>query len=118
MMTRTALDWPGDNADNIRLLTFAVTHAAWLYDYMPNKNLGWMSPLEIFTKTQRDHRDLLRTRLCGCPGFVLHPNLEDGQTIPKFNRTSHMGHFFSGFSDQHSSLVTMVRNLGTNFVSP
>ena len=117
MMTHTALHWPDDNADNIRLWAFAVTHAAWLYNHMPNKNLGWMSPLEIFTKTQSDHRDLLRARVWGCPVFVLHPKLQDGQKIPKFNRRSRMGQFL-GFSDQHSSLVAMVRNLGTNFVSP
>jgi hypothetical protein len=78
MMTHTALHWPDDNADNIRLWAFAVTHAAWLYNHMPNKNLGWMSPLEIFTKTQSDHRDLLRARVWGCPVFVLHPKLQDG----------------------------------------
>ena len=117
MMTHVALHWPDDNADNIRLWAFAVTHAAWLYNHMPNRNLGWMSPLEIFTKTRSDHHDLLRTRVWGCPAFVLHPKLQDGQKIPKFNRRGRMGQFL-GFSDQHSSLVAMVRNLGTNFVSP
>ena len=53
-----------------------------------------MSPLEIFTKTQSDHRGLLRARVWGCPVSVLHPKLQDGHTIPKFNRISRMGHFF------------------------
>ena len=51
------------------------------------------------------------------PVFVLHPKLQDGQKVPRFNRRSQMGQFL-GFSDQHSSLVAMVQNVGTNFVSP
>ena len=84
---------------------------------MPNKNLGWTSPLEIFTKTQSGHRDLLRARVWGCPVFVLHPKLQDGQYISNFNRRGRMGHFL-GSSDQHTFLVSMVWNLGTHFVSP
>ena len=45
MMTHAALHWPADNADSVRLWAFAVTHAAWLYNRLPNKNLGWVSPL-------------------------------------------------------------------------
>ena len=107
MMTHAALHWPDDGANSIRLWAFTVTHAAWLYNHLPNKNLGWMSPLEIFTKTKSDHRDLLRTRVWGCPAFVLDPKLQDGHKIPKFNRRSRMGQF-SGFSDEYSTLVSMV----------
>ena len=110
MMTNVALHWPADNSDSVWLWAFAVTRAAWLYNHLPNNNLGWMFPLEIFTKTQSDHRDLLGTKVCGCPTFILHPKLQDDQKIPKFNRRSWMGQCF-GFSDQHGSLVAMVRNL-------
>ena len=117
MMVHSALHWPSDGADNIRLWAFAVSHAAWLYNRLPNKNLAWMTPLEIFTKTQSDHRDLLRVHVWGCPSFVLEPRLQDGQKIPKFNSRARMGQFL-GFSDDHSSLVARIRNLATNFVSP
>ena len=89
----------------------------WLYNHLTNKNLGCMSPVEIFAKTQSDHRDILRARVWGCPAFVLHPKLQDNQKIPKFNRWIRMGQIL-GFSDKHCPLVAMVRNLETNFVSP
>ena len=54
MMVHASIHWPDDNADSVRLWAFAVTHAAWLYNRLPNKNLGWMSPLEIFTATKSD----------------------------------------------------------------
>ena len=117
IMTHAALHWPDDNADSVWLWEFLVMHAAWMYTHLPNKNLGWMSPVEIFTKTQSDHHDRLRTRVWGFPAFVLHPNLQDKQNITKFNRKSHMGKLL-GFSDEHSTLVAMVRNLATNFASP
>ena len=78
-MVHSALHWQSDGADNIRLWSFAVSHAAWLYSRLPNKNLGWMTPLEIFTKTQSDHRYVLRVHVWGCPAFVLEPTLQDGQ---------------------------------------
>ena len=40
MMVHAALHWPNDGADDIRLWAFAVSHAAWLYNRLPNKNLG------------------------------------------------------------------------------
>jgi hypothetical protein len=117
MMVHAAIHWPSDGANNIRLWAFAVNHAAWLYNRLPNRNLGWKSPLELFTESIDDHRDLRRVHVWGCPTFVLEAKLQDGQRIPKFNRRGRMGQFL-GFSDQHSSTVGLVRNLATNFVSP
>ena len=94
MTTHAALHWPTDNADSVSLWDFSVTHTLWLYNQLSNKNLGWMSPLEIFTRSQNYHRDLLRTSVWGCPAFVLHPKLQDDQKILKFNRRSHMGQFW------------------------
>ena len=84
---------------------------------MPRKSFGWNTPLEMFTKTQSDHRHLLRTKVWGCPAFVLQAKLQDEHKIPKFNRRARMGQFL-GFSDKHSTLVAKVRNLATNHVSP
>ena len=117
MMAHAAIHWPGDGADDVRLWAFAITHAAWLYNHLPNKNLGWMSPMEILTKSRSGHCDLLRTRLWGCPTFVLHPKLQDGKKLPKFKLRGRMGQFL-GFSEEHSKSVAMIRNLTTNFVSP
>ena len=68
MMVHASIHWPDDNTDSVRLWTFAITHAAWLYNRLPNKNLGWMSPLEIFTATKSDHQDLLRAKVWGDKG--------------------------------------------------
>ena len=109
MMTYAALHWIDENVDSVRFWSFAVNHAAWIYNHLPNKNL--------FTKTQSDHRYLLRTRVWVCPVFVIHTKLQYNQKIPKFNRWSRMGQLL-GFSDEHNTLVTRVRNLATNFLSP
>mmetsp|Transcript_4245 Transcript_4245/g.9633 ORF Transcript_4245/g.9633 Transcript_4245/m.9633 type:complete len:374 (+) Transcript_4245:4104-5225(+) len=117
MMVHASIHWPTDKSDDIRLWAFAVKHAAWLYNRLPQKALGNRSPLELFTKTKSDHRELLRTHVWGCPVFVLDAKLQDGKKIPKFNRRARMGQFL-GFSDEHLSLVARVHNLSTNFVSP
>ena len=101
----------------MRLWAFAVTHAAWLCNCLPNKNLGWMSPLEIFTETKSDHQDLLRAKVWGCPAFVLHPRLQSDKINPRFDRRGRMGQFL-GISEEHSSVVSLIRNLSTNNVSP
>lgn len=116
MMVHAAIHWPADGADNLRLWPFAMQHAAWLYNRLPNRRTG-LTPLEIFTKTKADHGDLLRAHVWGCPVFVLDPTLQDGKKIPKWNKRSRLGQFL-GFSDEHSSLVGRIRNLATNYVSP
>ena len=102
--------------DDLALWSFAVKHAAWIYNRCPNKSTG-LTPLELLTKMKANHKDLLRTHIWGCPMFVLDPKLQDGRKIPKWNRCSRQGQFL-GFSDEHSSLVANVRNLTTGYVSP
>ncbi|KAL7460298.1 hypothetical protein ACHAXS_001818, partial [Conticribra weissflogii] len=115
-MVHAAIHWPSDGADEIRLWAFAIEHAAWLYNRLPNPKTG-LTPLELFTKSKSDHRDLLRSHVWGCPVYVLDPSLADGKKIPKWNRRARLGQFL-GFSDEHSSLVGKVRNLKTGYVSP
>lgn len=115
-MIHTSLHWNERGTDDLALWAFAVKHAAWLYNRLPNAKSG-LTPLELLTKTKSDHRDLLRSHVWGCPVFVLDPKLAEGHKIPKWNRRSRMAQFM-GFSDAHSSLVANVRNLSTGFVSP
>lgn len=116
MMVHAAIHWPSHGADNLRHWPFAMKHAEWLYNHLPNRKSG-LTPLELFTKQRSDHRDLLRAHVWGCPVYVLDPTLQDGKKIPKWNKRSRLGQFL-GFSDEHSSLVGRVRHLGTNYVSP
>ena len=64
-----------------------------------------------------DHQDIIQSHVWGCPAYVLKPKLQNGQKLPKRNRWSRLGQF-SGYSDEHSSLVANVWHLGTGYVSP
>ena len=85
MMIHLSLHWSDHGVDDLALWAFAVKHAAWLYNRIPNRHTG-LTPLEILTKTKADHRDLLRTHVWGCPTFVLDPKLQNDHKIPKWNR--------------------------------
>ena len=49
--------------------------------------------------------------------FVLGPSLQTGKKLQKWNRHARMGQLL-GFSREHSSLVALVCNLHTGYVSP
>ena len=115
-MIPLSLHWNERGTDDLALWPFAVRHAIWLYNRLPNRYSG-LSPLELLHKHIGDHRDLLRTHVWGCPVFVLDPKLQDGKKVPKWNRRARQGQFL-GFSDEHSSLVANVRHLETGHVSP
>ena len=116
MMVHAAVHWPNNGADNIRLWPFAVQHAVWLFNRIPNRITG-LTPLEAFTRTKTDHKELRRAHVWGSPAFVLDPRLQDGKKIPKWNKRSRRAQFL-GFSAEHSSSVALVCHLQTNHVSP
>ena len=115
-MIHSALRWSERGTDDLRLWSFAVRHAVWLYNRLPNRTSG-LTPYELLTKTRDDHRDLLRTHVWGCPVFVLDAKLQDGAKIPKWNRRARKAQFL-GYSDEHSSMVACCRHLDTGHVSP
>ena len=115
-LVHSSLHWMDMGTDDISLWPFAVQHAVWLYNRVPNYESG-LTPLELITKQKADHRDILRSHVWGCPAYVLEPKLQNGQKLPKWNRRSRLGQFL-GYSDVHSSLVANIRHLGTGFVSP
>jgi hypothetical protein len=83
-MIHVSLHWDEQGSDAMALWPFAVHHAVWLYNHLPNGVTG-LSPIKILTGTRSDHRDLLRTHVWGCPVYVLDPKLQDGKKIPKWN---------------------------------
>jgi hypothetical protein len=115
-MIHAALNWGEDGSDDITLWSFAVDHAAWLYNRIPQRFSG-ITPIEMVTQCKSDHRDLMRAHVWGCPVYVLEASLQDGKKLPKWNKRARMGQFL-GFSRQHSSTVALVRNLHTGHVSP
>ena len=115
-MIHSGLHWSSDGSEDLALWSFAVDHAAWVYNRIPQQRSG-ITPLEFLTGHRSDHRDLRRCHVWGCPVFVLDARLQDNKKLPKWNRRSRMGQFL-GFSHSHSSLVALVRNLHTGYVSP
>ncbi len=117
-MVHASLHWMDRGSDDILLWPFAVKHAIWLYNRVPNR-LSGLTPLELLMKTKADHRDLLRGHVWGCPAIVLEPQLQNDQKLPKWNRRARVGQFL-GYSDEHASLTANVRHLSTeiyNFMS-
>ena len=53
-MIHVALHWDEQGSDMITLWPFAVCHATWLYNQLPNGVTG-LSPLEILTGNWPDH---------------------------------------------------------------
>ncbi len=63
-------------ADDISFWPFAVKHAVWLYNHVPNFESG-LTHMELLTKQKADHRDILRSHVWGCPLYVLESNLQN-----------------------------------------
>ncbi len=61
-MIHVSLHWDEQGSDAMALWSFAVCHAVWLYNGLPNGVTG-LSPMEIVTSTHLDHWDLLRTHV-------------------------------------------------------
>ena len=95
-MIHAALHRGSDGSDDVSLWSFAVDHAAWLYNQIPQCQSG-ITPLEMITSAKSDHCDLLMSHVWGCPVYVLEPKLQDGKKLPKWNCRACMGQFL-GFS--------------------
>ncbi len=108
-MIHVSLHWDEQGSNAVALWPFAVHHAVWLYNCLPNRVTG-LSPIEILTGIPLDHQDLLRIHVWGCPVYVLDPKLQDEKKIPKWNCRARQGQFLD-FSDEHFLLVAAV--LGT-----
>jgi hypothetical protein len=114
MMHHSSLHWP--EVFQIALWPFALDYACWLHNHTPDRDSGF-APIEIFASTSHAGDNLQRARVWGCPGYVLSPKLQDGKKIPKWAPKARRGQFL-GFSDEHSSTVSRMRNLETHHVSP
>ena len=73
--------------------------------------------MEMLTKTKSNHRDLRRSHVWVCPVYVREAKFQNNQKLPKWNRRSSLGQFL-GFSEEHSTLVAIVRQLQTGYILP
>ncbi len=113
-MVHSSLHWTDRGLKDISLWPFAVKHAVWLYNRVPNCQSG-LIPLELIAKSKADHSDLFCSHVWGCPAVVLEPKLQNDQKLPKWNWCACVGQFL-GYLDDHSPLVANVRHMSTGHV--
>ena len=95
----------------MRLWPFTLTHAAYLWNILPNGSFG-LSPIEIYTGAKMAVRALRSEKTWGCPAYVLDPKLQDGKKLPKWDHRTRRGQYL-GRSPNHASSVGLIRNLNT-----
>ena len=61
-LVHVSLRWNEWGTDSLRLWPFAVRHAAWIYDRLPNRITG-LTPIERGTKQKSNHVDLNRAHV-------------------------------------------------------
>jgi hypothetical protein len=115
MILHMSLHWP-EQAD-LELWPFALEHATYVWNHFPRADTR-LSPQELYTGSlffSYDHISRLHT--LGCPVYVLHPRLQDGQKVPKWQPRSQRGQFM-GYSIEHSSSIGLILNINTGNISP
>ena len=100
----------------MRLWAFETEHAGYLWNHLPNAN-WFITPMEIYTATNQDPSVLRNEKVWECPAYVLDPRLQDGNIILKWEPRKILGQYM-GKSPKHASLVGLIRNLKTCFISP
>ena len=113
MLIHAAIHWPEETS--IHLWPFAMDYAIYVYNRLPKAPQG-QSPLEIFTGAKQDNTWVNRSRVFGCPAYVLDPTIQDGQKLPRWKPKSRRGQFL-GRSKTHASDIGLIRNLKTGYIS-
>ena len=115
MLLHATIHWP--EAEHLHLWPFALQHAAYLWNHLPNRTTG-VAPIEIFSGVSfSTFEHLTRSHVWGCPVYVLDPKLQDGKKLPKWQAWARRGQYL-GTSPDHSSTVGLIHNLCTGFISP
>lgn len=114
MMLYSAMHWPEEH--DMCLWPLAVDYACWIWNHTPKMN-GNIAPIEVFTQSKLPDDILKSVRVWGCPAYVLHPKLQDGKKIPKWEPRSRRGKFM-GFSPDHSLRIGNILNLNTGKITP
>ena len=114
MMLHSAIHWP--EAASATLWPMAVNQATYIWNHVPDPSTG-VSPHDIFTKIRWPQKKFHDLHVWGCPTYVLHKKLADGQKIPKWtSRSERM--MYMGPSPKHASTVPLVLNLQTGSITP
>jgi hypothetical protein len=108
-----AAHWP--NGIDSSLWPMAVSQAVHIYNHTPNEH--GICPADIFHGSLVPRHRILDFHTWGCPVFVLDPQLQSGQKLPRWQPRSRQG-IFMGLSSIHSSEVPLVLNLSTGSITP
>ena len=113
LLLHSSLRWKsGIKSD---LWPFAVAYASYLYNHLPNEH--GLAPIDLFTGVQSPRHKLKDIHVWGAPVYVLHPTLQQGRKIPRWEPRARRG-VFLGFSPDHASDVPLILNLSTGSISP
>ena len=89
-MIHSSLHWVESGVDDLYFWYFSVKHSVWLYNRVPNKSSG-ITPMEMLTKKNSNHRELRCSHVWGCPMYVLEAKLQNNQKLSKWNQRSRLG---------------------------
>ena len=111
-MLHAKLRWPAQIHSS--LWPQALKHTQYLVNNLPAKNN--VSPIDLILRSHvpRDHLRNLHT--WGCPCYVLDPQLQDGNKVPKWQPRSRLG-VHLGWSPRHASTVPLILNPRTGNIS-
>ena len=95
----------------------ALEHAVFIWNNLPREDTR-ISPNELFSNTKCDNHDaVLRSRVWGCPAYVLHPKLQTASKIPRWTPRTRQG-VYLGQSSSHHGSVGRILNPRTGHISP
>ena len=114
MLMHQLLHWP--DMFEPELWPFAMEHAVHMWNHLPKTRSG-LTPHEMFTgMKQPEHTAIIRSRVWGCPVYVLDPKLCDGHKLPKWQNRARIG-MYLGSSPNHAENIGRVLNFETGYVS-
>ena len=113
MMLHQALMWP--EQFDMRLWPFTLTHAVYLWNHLHNDN--GIAPIELYTSSKLDGTRLRNGKVRKCPAYILDAWLQDGKILPKWDPKRRRGQYL-GKLTSHASLVGIIRNLNSGYISP
>ena len=103
------------NGIDSSLWPMSVTYATHLHNHLPNAQGFCLA--DIFTGSKVPHHRLKDLHVWGCPIYVLDPQLQGGQKLPRREPRSRRG-VFMDFSNLQSSKVPLVLKLETRRITP
>ena len=113
MMLHSSIRWK--HGIDSSLWPMAIDYSTYIYNHTPNRQ--GIAPADLFTGSTVPRHKLKDIHVFGCPVYVLHPTLQQGKKLPRWQPRSRRG-VFVGFSPKHSSDVPLVLNLQTGSISP